>query len=186
MGWPTLFCWFLAAGYSLLMRYEFFVGEYLKKRLLLYAITHMLIMPLVILWIWSAFVRGFGLNVAFYMLAVLSLLAGFSFELARKIHVKAAERPLVDSYSKSLGFTIAIVSVLVILLAGVATQAYLLTIMDAASWTYLLIILLYLATLAFYVLSILKPKEESLRAAEKLVSLFMLVSYLSIIIVVNF
>lgn len=186
MGAPTLLCWLIAFGYSLLMRYEFFVGEFLKKRLLLYAISHMLVMPLIILWIWSAFVPGLRLGLGFYMLATLSLLAGFSFELARKIHVKTAERLRVDSYSKALGFPIAILSVLLILLAGVATQAYLLSLMQAESWAYIIIGILYLATLTLYLYSILKPREKFLRTAEKLVSLFMLVSYLSIIIVVNF
>lgn len=186
MGVPTLLCWVLAAGYSLLMRYEFFVGEYLKKRLLLYAITHMLVMPLIILWIWSAYVPAFGLGLEYFMLAILSLLGGFSFELARKIHTKEAERPLVDSYSKSLGFSTSIITVLLVLLAGVATLSYLLYLLQADSWAYLVIAFLYLATLALYSLSMLKPEEKKLRSAEKLVSLFMLLSYLSIIIEVFF
>lgn len=186
MGIPTLLCWILAAGYSLLMRYEFFVGEYLKKRLLLYAITHMLVMPLIILWVWSAFVPGFGLGLEYFMLAALSLLGGFSFELARKIHATEAERPLVDSYSKSMGFSPAVLAVLLVLLAGVLTLSYLLNLLQAASWAYIVIGFLYLATLALYIVSMRRPEEKKLRTAEKLVSLFMLLSYLSIIIEVYF
>lgn len=186
MGTPTLLCWVLAAGYSLLMRYEFFVGDFLRKRLLLYAITHMLVMPLIILWIWSAYVPGYGLGLEYFMLAVLSLLGGFSFELARKIHTSEAERPLVDSYSKSLGFSASIVGVLLVLLGGVAVLSYLLHLLQAGSWAYMLIAFLYLATLALYIISLRKPEEKKLRAAEKLVSLFMLISYLSIIIEVHF
>lgn len=186
MGIPTLLCWILAAGYSLLMRYEFFVGEYLKKRLLLYAITHMLVMPLIILWVWSAFVPGFGLGLEYFMLAALSLLGGFSFELARKIHATEAERPMVDSYSKSMGFSPAVLAVLLVLLAGVLTLSYLLNLLQAASWAYIVIGFLYLATLALYIVSMRRPEEKKLRTAEKLVSLFMLLSYLSIIIEVYF
>ena len=184
MGLPALICWALAVGYSLLMRYEFFVGHYLKKRLLLYAITHMLVMPLLILWIWSAYVPFF--EDGFPQLALLSLLAGFSFELARKIHEPAAERPLVDSYSKSMGYSTSIMAVLLVLLSGVVVQIYLLFAIDAAPWTYLLIFLLYLGTMALYLYTLQKPKEKLLRMGEKLVSLFMLVSYLSIIIEINF
>lgn len=186
MGIPTMLCWMMAAGYSLLMRYEFFVGDYLKKRLLLYAITHMLVMPLIILWVWSAFVPGFGLGLEYFMLATLSLLGGFSFELARKIHATESERPLVDSYSKSLGFTMAVLAVLLVLLAGVAALSYLLNLLQAGSWAYIIIGFLYLATLALYVVSMRRPEEKKLRTAEKLVSLFMLLSYLSIIIEVYF
>ena len=38
------------------MRYEFFAPAWLRARLLLYAGTHMLIMPLVIGWLWLAYV----------------------------------------------------------------------------------------------------------------------------------
>ncbi|WP_162052300.1 UbiA family prenyltransferase [Pontibacter pamirensis] len=186
MGIPTFVCWALAVGYSLLMRYEFFVSDFLKKRLVLYAITHMLIMPLVILWIWSAYVQSYGLSTTFFMLAMLSLLGGFSFEIARKIHAQEAERELVDSYSKSMGYVVAIVSVLVILLLGIAVQSYLLWMLQARLWPYVLLGVLYMATLSLYVFSIRKPQERTLKMAEVFVSLFMLVSYLSIIVEVYF
>jgi 4-hydroxybenzoate polyprenyltransferase len=186
MGWPTVVCWLAALGYSLLMRYEFFVGSYLKKSLVLYAFTHMLIMPLVILWIWSGCVPGFGLSVHLGVLAALSLLGGFSFEIARKIHAPDAERELVDSYSKSLGYAGAILTVLTILLAGVAVQGYLLFSLRAGLLPFLVIGLLYLLTLLIYLRSLSRPREKTLKLAELLVSLFMLVSYLSIILEANF
>ena len=180
MGLPALLCWLLAVGYSLLMRYEFFIGDFLKKRLLLYAITHMLVMPLLILWVWWAYVPAY--REGLLLLALLSLLAGFSFELARKIHEPAAERPLVDSYSKSMGYTASIITVLIVLLGGVLVQTYLLNTLQAAIWPYILILGLYWATFALYGYTLRKPKEKMLRIAEKLVSLFMLGSYLSIIV----
>jgi hypothetical protein len=182
MGLPALLGWALAAGYSLLMRYEFFVGEYLKKRLLLYAFTHMLVMPLLIFWIWSAYVPA--LHEALLLLALLSLLAGFSFELARKIHAPEAERPLVDSYSKAMGYNASIVAVAGVLLAGVVVQSLLLRQLAAPYWPYLLIAVLYLGTLGVYGQSIRKPQEKGLRTAEKLVSLFMLLSYVLIILLI--
>ena len=186
VGFPTLLCWLAAAGYSLLMRYEFFVGSFLKKRLVLYAFTHMLVMPLIILWVWSAYAPAYEISRAYFILGALSLLAGFSFELARKIHTRSAERELVDSYSKSLGFQASIIAVLLVLLGGVFTQTYLLNLLQAAPWTYYLIGALYLATLCLYIYSIIRPNEKMLRAAEKLVSLFMLASYLSLIIELRF
>lgn len=186
MGMPTLLCWLLAVGYSLLMRYEFFVGDFLKKRLLLYAITHMLIMPLVIWWIWSAYVPGYGVADNLYLLAALSLLGGFAFEIARKVHVPEAERALIDSYSKSMGYTAAIVTVLLVLLVSTIVQYYLLRTLNASLMPFVLIGLLYLVTLSIYLLSLSKPREKTLKLAGLLVSLSMLVSYLSIILVVNF
>jgi 4-hydroxybenzoate polyprenyltransferase len=186
MGLPTLAIWLAAVGYSLLMRYEFFVSDYLKKRLLLYAFTHMLIMPLVIGWIWSAYAPWYDPGGGLAVLALLSLLGGFSFEIARKIHAPGAERERVDSYSKSMGYAPAILAVLALLLAGVSVQSYLLYRLRAGWLPYLVIGGLYVLTLTIYGLSLTRPREKTLKLAELLVSLFMLVSYVSIIIEANF
>lgn len=185
-GWVTLVCWAGALAYSLLMRYEFFGSAYLRRRLFLYAFTHMLIMPWVILWIWSAFYEGEALSRGLPLLAVLSLLGGFSFELARKIHAAAAERETVDSYSRSVGYTPAIVLVLLFLLTGVAVQVYLLYLLGARTWPYVVLGLLYGVTLFLYGQALRRPDEKQLRRSELFVSLFMLVSYLSLIIEVQF
>ncbi|WP_375444334.1 hypothetical protein [uncultured Fibrella sp.] len=186
MGLSTVVCWLLAVGYSLLMRYEFFISDFLKKRLVLYAVTHMFIMPLIIWWVWSAYAPAYGAANALYLLAALSLLGGFAFEIARKVHVPEAERDLIDSYSKSMGYQAAIVTVLLVLLISVLVQCYLLRTLNASLIPFILIGLLYLATLAIYLLSLSRPREKTLKLAELLVSLSMLVSYLSIILVVHF
>jgi hypothetical protein len=185
-GWPVVICWFVAVGYSLLMRYEFFIGSWLNKRLLLYAITHMLVMPLVILWVYSSFHPELNILYPFYVLAGLSLFSGFSFEIARKIHAPVAEKQGIDSYSKSLGYKVSIILVLLVLLGGVAIQVYLLNLINARLWAFAVIAIIYFLSIFLYFKNVLKPAEKSLRTAEKLVSLFMLASYLSIIIEVHF
>jgi 4-hydroxybenzoate polyprenyltransferase len=186
MGMRTLTLWLAAVAYSVLMRYEFFVSDYLKKRLLLYAFTHMLIMPLVIWWIWSAYSYWHVLDGPLAVLALLSLLGGFSFEIARKIHAPGAERERVDSYSKAMGYAPAILTVLALLLAGVSVQGYLLYLLHASWLPYLVVGGLYGLTLAVYGLALARPREKNLKLAELLVSLFMLVSYVSIIFQINF
>lgn len=185
-GTSTIICWLVVVFYSLCMRYEFLVSDYLKKRLLLYAATHMLIMPLLILWIWSAFYTADLLSTPFYLLACLSFLSGFCFEIARKTHAEEAEKPTVDSYSKSLGFYNSIKLILLFLSLGVFVQFYLLTLINAAWWTFLLISLLFIVICFIYFYKVKTPKEKLLRKAELLVSLFMLFSYLTIIIEINF
>lgn len=186
MGWPTALCWGLAVGYSLLMRYEFFAGGFLKKRLVLYAASHMLIMPLVILWVWSAYAPGYGVSPYFLTLALLSLLGGFSFEIARKIKTAGEERELLDTYSRAIGYRGAIGAVLLVLGAGVGVQMYLLQQLQARDWPYWVIFLLYLGTLGVYLSALLRPRPKPLKMGELFVSLFMLISYLSIIIEVYF
>ncbi|MDT0684884.1 UbiA family prenyltransferase [Autumnicola psychrophila] len=184
-GFPVLICWSIAVGYSLLMRYEFFVGDFLNRHLLLYAITHMLVMPLIILWVYSGFHPQLDLLFPFYILAGLSLFSGFSFEIARKIYAPEAEKSSIDSYSNSVGYNGSIILVLVVLLCGVLIQSYLLHKINSRTWTYFLISFIFLFALFLYLKNIFKPVEKSLRTAEKVVSLFMLASYVSIIIEVH-
>lgn len=186
MGSITVLCWLIALIYSLLMRYEFFISAFLRRRLFLYACTHMLIMPLVILWIWSAFYENTLQHYALYLLAALSLLGGFCFEIARKIHAPDAEKLTIDSYSKSLGFVNSVICVLSFLLVAVLVQCYLLYSIKARLWSYILIVLLFIATCFLYVAYSKQPQEKRLRLAELFVSLFMLLSYVSIIIEIHF
>lgn len=185
-GKITTICWLILLSYSLLMRYEFFVSSYLKKRLLLYAVTHMLIMPFIILWIWSAFSPTNLFTKTYFLLASLSFLSGFCFEIARKTHDENAEVVTVDSYSKTLGFINAIKLILLFLSLGVFVQFYLLTLLNAAWWSFALIALLFISIVFMYISSLKKPNEVFLRKAELLVSLFMLFSYLTIVIEINF
>ncbi|MBC8110709.1 MAG: UbiA family prenyltransferase [Verrucomicrobia bacterium] len=185
MNISALFCWLLAFSYTLLMRYEFFVPVFLKKHLLLYAITHLLVMPFIILWVWSAY-APVEANQSLILLALLSMLGGFAFEIARKIHSSAAERPTVDSYSKSLGYSISIMSVLLILLINLLVQYRLLFLLTPAWWSYLLIGLLFVFITIQYIQALLKPEEMQLRKIEKFVSLSMLLSFVLVILEVNF
>lgn len=184
-GFPVVICWGVAVGYSLLMRYEFFMGKFLNKYLLLYAFSHMLVMPLIILWVYSAFHPQLEVLIPCYILGGLSLFSGFSFEIARKLRSPKAEKPGVDSYSKSLGYIGAIILLLLVLLIGVLIQIYLLFQINSRSWAYFLIGAIFIFALLLYLKNLYRPSEKYLRKAEKIVSLFMLVSYVSIIIEIH-
>ncbi|MBC8083161.1 MAG: hypothetical protein H7Z21_08120 [Hymenobacter sp.] len=178
--------WLLVLGYSLLMRYEFFVSTYLKPRLVLYAFSHLLIMPLLIHWLWISYRPEWPLPPRFFLLAALSLLGGFAFELARKIRAPEAERAGVDSYSRSIGYRGAIGAVLLVLLGGIVVQGVLLRQLQAGVWPFALLALLFALTLLVYLRATARPQEKLLRTAELLVSLFMLSSYLAIITAIAF
>jgi 4-hydroxybenzoate polyprenyltransferase len=179
-GKAALLGWGLVLAYSLGMRYEFFVPAWLRARLLLYALTHMLIMPLVIAWLWGAYAPYYSAKLLALML--LSLLGGFAFELARKTHAPAAERPAVDSYSQLLGLGGAVAGVGVVLLAGVGVQVWLLRQLGAPAWPYVVLGSLLTGTLLVYGRALAGPAETWFRRAEIVVSLFLLSSYLCLII----
>lgn len=182
-GWAATLGWVVLVTYSLLMRYEFGAPTWLRAQLLLYAISHMLIMPLVIGWLWLAYaplslfmVKG-GL-----LLALLSLLGGFAFELARKTRTQAAEREGVDSYSKTLGYGGAIGAVVLVVLSSAGVQARLFWQLGVGWGAFLLLGCLLTLTIALYGAALVRPREKLVRLAELLVSLAMLVSYVAVIV----
>lgn len=163
------------------MRVEFGMGRWLRRHLVLYALSHMLIMPLVILWLFWAYSTMFLLDRTLLALLLLSLLGGFGFELARKLHAPAAERPGIDSYSRALGYRPALGLTVAVLLAGGAVQAGLLRLLHGRAGAYAVLALVLAAGLALYAAAARRPHEPRLRQAEKVVSLVMLTSYLAIL-----
>lgn len=103
-GWVTI-AWLVAFAWSLLMLKEFFVGEWLKPRMMTYAVTHAVVTPLTTVWLVFLGARGapgaHGWVVAVW--ALTAMMTGLTFELTRKTFVPADERAGIDSYSKVLG-----------------------------------------------------------------------------------
>jgi hypothetical protein len=180
-GPEVLLLWGLALAYSLAMRAEFGVGHWLRVRLVLYALSHMLIMPLVIAWLFVSYSNLIAGSIHLSLLLLLSLLGGFSFELARKLHAPTAERLGIDSYSKALGYGPALGLTVAVLLASGAVQAGLLHLLHGRAGAYAVLALVLAAGLALYAVAARRPHEPRLRQAEKVVSLVMLTSYLAIL-----
>lgn len=181
-GTTCQIAWLIAFIYSVLMRYEFFVPKLLNKNLLIYAITHMLIMPFIIVWIWTSQVPSFTINYALILLLLLSMLSGFAFEIARKTHAPDAERPKVDSYSKLLGLKNAQYLILLLILGMTLSLFILFYLLQVTSVSYLIIFAAFVFTFFSYTKTIKSPTEDALRSNEKKVSIMMLISYLSLII----
>jgi 4-hydroxybenzoate polyprenyltransferase len=122
-GFGAVSCsWLIMFGYSLLMAKEFFVGEWLEKRIFAYAITHQLIMPLIIWWMLNLGYPGVELGPMAVAFMLLSFVTSMSLEIVRKTRGPEEERDTVDSYSKAFGtlgsvrFVMALVTVMTILL----------------------------------------------------------------------
>jgi 4-hydroxybenzoate polyprenyltransferase len=103
---PALVVWlFVVWTYLALMSKEFFVGDWLRRRPILYTGSHMLIMPCIDLyvtacdWLGSSSWPPVGLN---WFLAV-SYANGLVIELGRKIRAPADEEVGVDTYSALWG-----------------------------------------------------------------------------------
>lgn len=124
--------WLALLAWLLLMGKEFFCGEWLEKRLTLYAVSHMLIMPFLVAWLAQLAQPGSGLNVAVWGVSVMALFSGFAFEITRKTWGPEEERDTIDSYARIFGIPLAITVISLLLLAMVAAQALLVALLVAA------------------------------------------------------
>jgi len=92
--------WVICFAYSLLMLKEFFVRQWLSERLVLYAVSHMAIMPLMVLWMASIIAPPQEIPRSLGWIAFLSFFSGMAFEISRKIKAPEDEREGVLTYSK--------------------------------------------------------------------------------------
>ena len=116
--------WLLVFLWSALMAKEFFIGDWLSRRLVLYALSHMIVLPMAVLWMVQMGVGQAALPGSAYLLALIALLSGFSFEIGRKLRAPADERPTVDSYSKVLGVRGAVFTLLALTLSEGAALVF--------------------------------------------------------------
>lgn len=99
--------WLAAMAWSLLMLREFFVPRWLERHFVVYAVSHMLVTPLSILWLAELGAGGAPLDRAVWAYAAMSLLFGFCFEIARKMKAPPEERAGVTTYTSLYGvFTV--------------------------------------------------------------------------------
>ncbi len=87
-----------------LMTAEFFVPAWLKARPALYLVSHMVIMPLVTLFITAAeWLPSGSLPPGLWLFLALSFVNGCVLEVGRKVWAPASEREGVETYSSLLG-----------------------------------------------------------------------------------
>ena len=105
LGKEPAFAIVLTILYSLLMFKEFLLGEWLRQRLVLYAVTHTFVIFLLSVCILSAVTKigFFDFANVIYIYALATWLAFNTFEFARKTFATKEEREGLPSYSKSLG-----------------------------------------------------------------------------------
>jgi len=140
LDWRLLGLLALVWAWLAVMTKEFFVPVWLKKRPLVYMISHMAIMPLIDLYAtacdWlphgDGGHSGFGFTLGAFLL--LSLINGSAIEIARKCWAPDQECEGVDTYSKLWGPGRAGIAVLCILLAGSALAAFINVRSDAGVW----------------------------------------------------
>lgn len=104
-GPAALSAWLAAFAFSFLMLKEFFAREWLKRHFLVYTVSHMLVMPLLSLLVWS-FATGrhpWEAPFWYWVYAWVGFFVTFNWEVSRKIRAPEDEIEGVDTYSRVFG-----------------------------------------------------------------------------------
>jgi hypothetical protein len=182
--------WLILFGYLCLMGVEFFCGEWLEKRLTLYAFTHMMIMPLTVFWLANIATPSADitdvLTPSLYIMMLLAFVSGFCFEIARKTRGPEEERETVDSYSKIFGTKGSAYVVMGLITGMLISQALLLFFLSVEYiWAYSIALVVTYALAIKQVLSFVSaPSLKGREKNEAAIAINMLVGYLVIIIAV--
>ena len=101
IGPRALIAWALTLVFTLLMAKEFFVGAWLQKRLVLYAITHNPVVALLAVFCWACTEADWSW--AFLAYVAMVSIGSLAFEVGRKFRLPSEEVPGVESYTSALG-----------------------------------------------------------------------------------
>lgn len=183
IGDGAVTAWIIMMVWAALMTAEFFCGEWLEKRLTLYAVSHMAIMPLVIWWIVNLAVPGTTLNGLVISLMLLAFVSGFCFEITRKTRGPEEERDSVDSYTKIYGVSGCTAIILSLLAIMALIQIYLLqSIVTGGYWVGIVLVLAVIGLAVKSVLSFRsQPTLPGREKNEKMVGLAMIGGYLVVV-----
>ena len=132
-------------GFSLLMLKEFFVGAWLRRHFLTYAVSHMLIMPLLAMVPYS-YTTGRPFWEAppwYWFYAFVGFFVTFNWEVSRKIRAPDEEIEGVDSYTKVFGTYGAAYLVLAIRVVDTAMVALVGWHLGLGPWFYAVLVALY-------------------------------------------
>lgn len=180
IAWALMFAW------TCLMGREFFVADWLTRHLTWYAVSHMLVMPLIVWWLAQMAQPGVALTPALALLMALAFVSGFCFEITRKTRGPEEERDSVDSYSRIFGTQGAAWVVMVLVTAMVACQMVLVQVLAGRvlPWAVMLLLLAWGMGLRQLAAFLKAPSAAARGKNEAVVALTMLAGYAVVLAVV--
>lgn len=144
-GFEAFVAVLMAIAFSLLMFKEFFVSQWLKKHFLIYAISHMLIMPLFALVIFSFTTSRYPWEAPawYWLYAFVGFFVTFNWEVSRKIRAPKDEIEGVDSYTQVFGTYGAAYMVILIRIIDTAMISLVGWHLGLSHWFYIVLITLF-------------------------------------------
>ena len=183
---PVTLAWALMFAWTCLMGREFFIADWLTRHLTTYAVSHMLVMPLIVWWLAQMAQPGVAFTPALAWLMALAFVSGFCFEITRKTRGPEEERDSVDSYSRIFGTRGAAVVVMVLVSAMVACQVLLIQVVagQVVVWALVLLLLAWAGGMVQLRAFLRAPSAAARGKNEAVVALTMLAGYAVVMAVV--
>lgn len=148
-GRASFVAWLAAFVFSLLMLKELFARDWLKRHFLVYAVSHLLVMPLLSLMVFSFTTRQWPWEAPFWfwMYAWVGFFVTFNWEVSRKIRAPEDEIEGVETYTRIFGTYGAAYLVLVIRVIDTALVALVGWHLGLSPWFYAALVALFLVCL---------------------------------------
>lgn len=164
----------VALGYSLLMLKEFFCRDWLKRRFVRYAVSHMLIMPLLAMIPFSFATGQYLWNAPgwFWWYALVGFFVTFNWEISRKIRPPECEIEGVNTYSSLFGAKRSATLVLLIRLVDTGMVAAVGLKLGLSGWFYVALVVMLLATLGSYIGFVRHMTTATAKRLEKVAGLY--------------
>lgn len=166
----------VAIGFSVLMLKEFFVRDWLKRHFLIYAISHMLIMPLFAMVVFSFTTGDYFWNAPgwFWVYAFVGFFVTLNWEISRKIRAPEQEIEGVDSYTKIFGTYGAAYAVLVVRVIDTGIVALVGWHLGASAWFYWALIALFILCLVGFFRYRFKTSPKTAKRMETYAGLYII------------
>jgi len=148
-GAAAFAAWLAAFLFSVLMLKEFFARDWLKRHFLVYATSHLLVMPLLSLMVFSFATGRWPWEAPnwFLVYAWVGFFVTFNWEVSRKIRAPEDEIEGVDTYTRVFGTSGAAWVVLLIRVIDTALVALVGWHLGLAPWFYAALVALFLVCL---------------------------------------
>lgn len=176
-GPQAFVAWAIAFTFTLLMLREFFARDFLRRYFLLYATSHMLIMPLLSLLVFSFATRKWPWEAPFWfwVYAFVGFFVTFNWEVSRKIRAPEEEIDGVDSYTKIFGTFGAAYVVLIIRAIDTALVAAVGHHLGVSNWFYVALLVLYAVCLLAFFQYRMRPTPRHAKMMEVYAGMYMIV-----------
>ncbi len=172
--------YFIVVGYLFLMTKEFYVPDWLKQQPLIYALSHMMIIPLIDLYSsgldWK--MEGSLMHSEMLWFMLVSYFNGLVIEIGRKIKAPDAEETGVNSYTKLYGTQRAAIIWVAVLTLTLLTALMAINKIQIGSSASIFLLGIYSLTLLPGVAFIIKPTIKKGKLLEKISGVWTISMYL--------